>query len=236
MENSRPTDFIVRETLLSRRPDPLASLAVAFSAILIILLSILAWSDIVGAQAWMPASRRAIFQSHEYWRAWTTLFVHGDGKHLLSNLFLYFILGSFLAGYFGIFLALGAAFFFGGLVNFIVLPSMAPETRLIGLSGVVFWMGGAWLILYVLLDRKRRWMQRGLRALGVALVLFMPADTFDPSVSYKSHFVGFFLGILAGLLYFLIYRKALREAEVLEAVIEEEDDDNVPKDGNTAFS
>lgn len=223
MENPQPEDFVIRETLLSRKPNPLASLAMAVSTLAVVGLSILAWQNWGGAEDLMSASREAVYQKHEYWRAWTTLFVHGDAKHLLSNIFLFFILGTFLTGYFGISLVLTSAFFMGGLTNLLVLATMPLQTQLIGLSGVVFWMGGAWLILYFLIDRKRSLLQRFLRAMGVALVIFMPAETFDPSVSYKSHFVGFFLGIIAGLLYFSVEKKALRNAEVKEAVLPEEE-------------
>lgn len=221
VENPQPTAFVIRETLLSRRPDPLASFAMALTTFVVAALSVMAWNNFAGAGAWMPASREEVFGQHEYWRAWTSLFVHGDAKHLLSNSFLFFVLGTFLTGYFGIFLVLGTAFLMGGLTNFIVLSGMPMDTRLIGLSGVVFWMGGAWLTLYFLIDRKRSLIQRFLRAIGVALVIFMPAETFDPSVSYKSHFVGFGLGVIGGLLYFVFQKKALREAEVREAVIAE---------------
>lgn len=208
--------LILRETLLSRKPHPLAAVAMAATTLFVVLLSIVAWVDLAGAESWMRASRETVFGGHQYWKAWTTLFVHGDGKHLLSNSFLFFVLGTFLVGYFGIVRVLLSALFFGGLTNLIVLQAMPAQTFLIGLSGVVFWMGGAWLILYFLIDRKRTLMHRFLRAMGVGLVLFMPAEAFDPSISYKSHFVGFVLGIIAGLLYFWMNKRALREAEIYE--------------------
>lgn len=215
---------VLRETWLSRKPDSLAPFAMAVSTLVVVLLSIAAWMNFAGANDWMQASRADVFQHHEYWRAWTTLFVHGDGKHLLSNSFLFFILGIFLTGYFGILRVLSWAFIFGGITNLFVLSQMPEEVHLIGLSGVVFWMGGAWLILYFLIDRKRSLMQRFLRAGGVGLGLFMPAEAFDPSISYVSHFIGFALGILAGILYFMIYKKSLRAAEVYEpAPLDEEE-------------
>jgi rhomboid protease GluP len=199
----------------------------AIATLVVVLLSIVSWTNFAGAGSWMAASREEVFSRNEYWRAWTTLFVHGDGKHLLSNAFLFFILGTFLTGYFGIILVLSSAFLMGGLTNLIVLAAMPLETHLVGLSGVVFWMGGAWLILYFLIERRRRLVQRFLRAAGVALALFMPAEAFDPSISYKSHFVGFSLGIIAGVLYFSVARKALYHAEVRDAVSEDDVEDDI---------
>lgn len=223
MESVSPSSLVLRETLLSRKPDPLSPLAMAIATLVVVLLSIAAWTNFFDADVFMKASRANVFGGHQYWRAWTTLFVHGDGKHLLSNSFLFFVLGIFLTGYFGILRVLMSALFFGGITNLIVLASMPKEVHLIGLSGVVFWMGGAWLILYFLLDRKRKVMHRFLRAMGVGLVLFMPAEAFDPSISYKAHFVGFALGIFAGLLFFVINKQTLRKAEVYEAAPFEDD-------------
>ena len=38
--------------------------------------------------------------------------------------------------------------------------------------------------------------QRYLRTLGVAVLLFMPSEAFDPAISNRTHLAGFFLGVL----------------------------------------
>lgn len=126
----------------------------------------LQWFDLGGADLWMPASPEKVFNDGEIWRAWTTVFAHADLEHLLSNVFLFFILGIFLTSYFGKALIPITAFLFGGITNLIVLKTMPLQNTLIGASGVVFWMGGAWLTLFFLIDRRRSLIQRALRALG----------------------------------------------------------------------
>jgi len=86
---------------------------------------------------------------------------------------------------------------------------MPRETTLIGASGVVFWMGGAWLALYVMIEVRRTLKQRLLRALGVGLLLFFPSEAFDPQVSYLTHAVGFAMGLVSGLLVYFINRKKI---------------------------
>ena len=188
----------------------------AVFVLIMVLLSGAYWQDFFHAAETMAATKTQVFARHEYWRAWTTLFVHADGRHLISNSFLFFILGSLLAAYFGVFLVPFMALLFGGLTNLYVLSGMPGEVLLIGASGMVFWMGGAWLTLYLLLERRRSLLQRFLRAFGVGLVLFMPAEAFDPTISYSSHGVGFISGVGWGLVYFLVKRKPLRQAEVFE--------------------
>ena len=170
----------------------------------------------------MSASGSSVFAKGEIWRLWTTLFAHGDEKHLLSNSFLFFILGSFMAGYFGLKNFPLIALLFGGLINFLVLRHMPPEVNLIGMSGVVFWLGGAWLVLYFLIDRRKSLYQRTVRAIGVGLVLFFPAEAFDPSVSYSSHLIGFALGALWAVFYFLWNRRRFRSAETYRLIMDEE--------------
>lgn len=207
---------VIRETWLSRRPDPMGLAAAAFATLLLLGGSLLNWLLIERGFSGLAASGEAVFARHEYWRLWTAVFAHSDAGHLLSNSLLFFILGGFLAGHFGLTLFPGLAFVTGGLVNLFSVATYAPEIRLLGASGVVFWLGGTWLTLYLLLDRQRSWMQRTLRAGGVALALFVPSETFDPSVSYRTHALGFAVGVVTGLAWYLVHRRRFRSAEVVE--------------------
>jgi membrane associated rhomboid family serine protease len=82
-------------------------------------------------------------------------------------------------------------------------------------------MGGVWLILYFLIERRKTLFQRALRAIGVGLALFMPAEAFDPKISYQTHLVGFLFGIIFGLGYYMWKRKEFLAAEVTETVFED---------------
>ena len=114
-----------------------------------------------------------------------------------------------------------AAFAFGGLTNWIVLSGYPPTVSLIGVSGVVYWMGGVWLSLYFALDKRRTRIQRTLRIVGVALGVFMPATAFDPSISYSAHLVGFILGLLYGVFFYFRHKDTFNRALVIETVVDE---------------
>lgn len=212
---------LILSTWLSRKPHPWSFIVATAAALMMAVLSFVYLRDIAGLAQWMPASRDLVFEQNQFWRLATSLFAHADEKHLLSNSFLFFILGSFMMGYFGFWNFPIIALLFGGVTNWIVLQSMPAQTKLIGMSGVVFWLGGAWLILYFLIERRKSLYQRTIRALGVGLILFFPAEAFDPSTSYKSHLIGFLLGLLWGLIYFLWNRKRFRSAETYRLVIED---------------
>ena len=216
-----PSHWVIKETWLSQKPNPLGAFTSAVVTFTLALVSLIYWRDFFHAQSWMPASGKTVFENHEFWRAWTSLFIHADEKHLFSNSFLFFILGSFLIGYFGYLLFPILGLFIGGLVNLFVLSRLPADVQLIGASGVVYWMGGTWLILYFLLDTKRSLYQRSLRSVGVALLLFVPAEAFDPSISYLSHSAGFFAGLVSGGLYYLFQSKKFLSAVVKELAVEE---------------
>lgn len=221
----------IRETWLSRKPSPIAGMVAAISVLLLVIGAVAFLQNFHNAQEWMPASRELVFAKHQWWRLWTTLFAHADTGHLLSNLFLFFVMGYFLTGYFGILVFPLAAFAFGGFTNLLVLLSYPPEVKLIGASGIVYWLGGAWLGLYFLIDQKRTYFQRFLRAGGVALGVFWPATAFDPNVSYGAHLIGFVIGLAFGLLYYAYKKELFKSAIVYEWIVEEDeiDDSQPPK-------
>lgn len=210
----------VRQTWLSREPKGESAFVSAIMTFLLVAGSMIGWST------WgerLEATGEKVFQHHEYYRLWTTLFVHGDAAHLAANTFLFFIFGFFLYGYFGWRIFPVAAFFWGGLANLSVLGTYDPETALVGASGVVYWMGGAYLILYFFLSRQKNTWHRWLRSAGVALLLFAPSETFIPNVSHRTHFAGFILGVAFGLTHYLGRRREFLAAEVHETVIEDAD-------------
>ena len=130
---------------------------------------------------------------------------------LLSNSFFFFIFASLIYGYFGFLLFPAAAFLFGGLINLIVLHGMPSTTQLVGASGVVFWMGGFWLMMAFFIDRRRSVLHRSLKTLGISFVLFFPSEAFNPTTSYKAHLIGFFMGILFGLGIYGLFKKTFHE-------------------------
>lgn len=217
-QQASPVYQIMRQNWLTGKPNSLSAFLVTFCTLTLVLFSQIYWSNWFSAQEWMPASRELVFHKMEYWRAWSTLFVHGDAKHLLSNSFFFFIFGFLIHGYFGSWAFPTVAFLGGGLINFIVLATMPNETHLIGASGVVFWMGGFWLILSFFIDRRRGLLHRTLKTLGISLVLFFPSEAFNPSISYKAHFVGFILGLTSGLITYLVFKDVFSSKDRIETL------------------
>ena len=171
----------------------------------------------------MAASQDLIFNQHQYWRAWTALISHSDWGHLFSNLFLFAPFCYYLYGYFGPWYFPVTGFVIGGFTNMAVVKSMPAQINLVGVSGVVYWMGAAWLTLYLLIERRESVRRRLFKVLIISAVLFLP-ETYKPEISYYSHFLGFAAGVVSSLGYYLINRKQILAAVVTETIIEQDED------------
>lgn len=215
----------IRATWLSRTLHADAVIVATIASLLIALVTIIEWNNHFGVSEFLDSSYRLVYGNGEFWRLWTATLVHSDLKHLLSNLFMFFILGWFLFGYFGSALFPFSAFVMGGVLNAIILPTYNPFTTLVGASGIVFYLGGVWLALYFLIQRQLSIFQRVLRTGGVGLALFMPSEAFDPAISYRTHFLGLFVGAVVGAAYFFMHKDQFRRAEVIEQITEEPDDE-----------
>ncbi len=204
--------FVFKENWLSQKITNNALVVTLFMVFMLVLGSSFYLNNLFDAHSWMPATRNLVFQQHQYYRLWTTLFAHGDYIHLLSNLVLFFPFSYYLTGNFSWFFFPLLGFFMGGIANLIVLLTMKPEVQLIGASGVVHWMGAAWMILAFLINRHQRLSHRWLKLLGISAILFIP-DTYKPEVSYLAHLNGYLLGLLSGWLTYHFYKKKFLAAE-----------------------
>ncbi len=220
-----PGRWRLTQTWLTLEPRAESALVAAIMTFCLALASLMYWSDVLGARSWMAATGESVFQQHRYYQLWTSLFAHADAGHLASNSFLFFILSYFLYGYFGPWVSPVAAFVISGVTNWFVLKGYASDTTLVGASGVVYWMGGAWLVFYFALNRQKSLGTRLVRALGVAFLIFMPAEAFKASTSYLAHFYGFLSGIIFASSYFAIHKAKFRSVERRVFEIEELSDD-----------
>lgn len=186
------------------RPNPNALIFSLLTVLACVLLSVLYWQR-NGYSLLLAATGNQVFESKEYWRLFTTVFIHADMKHLISNMYMLSLLGYFVAGYFGFIIFPIATTFFAGVINLIAIKTYDPNVVLLGASGLVYLLAGFWFAMYVIIERQRPFIARVVRVIGVALVVLFPT-TFEPEVSYRTHFIGFVVGILIAIPYSFIYQ------------------------------
>ena len=188
-----------------------------FILFLSLLFSLAHWSsslDLVG-------TKKQIFQQHQYYKIFSSVLIHADLKHFLNNSFLLTIFGILNHRYFGPIFFPFITYLSSIFTHILALLTYSNNnTVLVGASGWVFLMGGSWLTMYILIERKDSLKKRIFKAIAVGLVIFSP-QTILPQVSYRAHLIGFIMGILTSLLYFpFIYERVKRE-ELYEELTED---------------
>ena len=208
-------EAVIKETILTQKPVP-ASFAVAVASILVLLTaSILYWADVFGVADLLPASRESVFFRGEYWRLFTSMLVHADFGHFLSNGVVFGVLAFLLYGYYGpAVYPLGTAVL-GMIATGVSLRTYPAQTRLLGASGLVYLMAGFWLTLYLLVERRIAPGKRVVRAVGFGLIVLVPT-AIEPMVSYRTHLIGFIFGVLFAMAFFARRKESLRAAERVE--------------------
>jgi rhomboid protease GluP len=170
---------IIVENWITRKLPEQGNKTTLFLVTLLVVGSALFLNDIYHAGALMPASYETVVNKHQYYRLWTALFAHGDLEHIMSNLFLFIPFAYLLAHYFSLWLFPLIGFLLGGVINFIVVHYLGGNITIIGVSGVVYWMGAAWMSLSFFIDRRESMLARFLKLSGVSLILFF-TTTFIP--------------------------------------------------------
>lgn len=213
---------IIVENWITRKLPEGGHRSTLFLVSLLVAGTALFLNDVKGLGSLMPASFETVVVNHQYYRLWSALFAHADLEHIMSNLFLFVPFAYLLANYFSLWLFPLIGFFLGGLINLIVVHYLGGNINIIGVSGVVYWMGAAWMSLSFFIDRRESLLSRFIKLSGVSLILFFPT-TFLPEVSYLSHFLGYLFGLFSGAVVYLLFRKRFLAAEIVHEVDEEKE-------------
>jgi len=176
------------------------------AALILLHLGLVLW-----AAGPFPPGRQLVLQGGllrgatggEPWRLLTSLFLHSDAAHVLWNGVSTLVFAVPLLTALGfprtalVYLASGVG---GGLA---ALYFAAPGTLIVGSSGAVAGLFGAWVVLTL---RRTRWVPLGrrerIRAAGIAMLvlpaLLRPATAAGEPISVSSHLGGLFTGMLIG--------------------------------------
>lgn len=184
-------------------PPPVSRLDIQAAAIVAVLLIVVFWASRQGAfgQDWFlaGAAQAELFTAGQWWRVFTSLWLHADMAHLAGNLVLGGMLGIFLSQLIGPGLAWLAILAAGGGGNALNLLVQPPAHSAIGASTAVFAALG--MLAVLMLKRQTPVWSKGLRrwlplATGVTLLAFLGFSGFRTDVG--AHIGGFAAGCLVG--------------------------------------
>ena len=162
-------------------------------------------------------SYEGIIQNGEWYRFLTSLFLHGDMSHLVSNMIMLFFLGDIVEkelGHFKYFILYFLAGIAGGATSlyfkYLEIQSGLEAVGSIGASGAVFGMLGG--LLWLIIRNKGKLAE--LTFIKVLFLIFytLYGGLMSSQVDNAAHFGGVLTGFLAAI---LLYRKksGLRKKE-----------------------
>jgi len=186
-------------SFLSEKPRKISFLSGVLFSLAAAAASVVSWTNPEFKQAWIGNPGK-IFMAGEWWRVLTSILLHSDMEHLLSNLLFVIPFAGLLTNYFGWKVFPGLSLTLGILTQAVSLKTYGRNENLLGASGFLYVLFGLWLALYFRAETQLRWTNRLMRVVGFGLVMFIPQE-FQPNVSYRTHFIGLTFGLLAGWIY-----------------------------------
>ena len=140
-------------------------------------------SPIVSALLYYPP-----YTSIEPWRMLTSLFVHGSILHILFNMYSLFILGPELERLVGRWRFL-VLFLLSGLGGSVAVLLSSPASAVIGASGAIFGLFGAYFVI-------ARHLGGNSRQLIIVIVINLVIGFIVPNIAWQAHVGGLLIGAL----------------------------------------
>lgn len=145
-----------------------------------------------------------VLNKHEYYRAFTCVFLHGDIGHISSNMLSLFAIGDIVERDLGhiryllLYLVSGLCASATSVFYYYVREEY---TSSIGASGAIYGVAGALLVMFLVNPYLRR--QENVIRMGIfVLFLFYPMFIGSEGIDYSAHLGGFIAG---GLFYWIQY-------------------------------
>jgi membrane associated rhomboid family serine protease len=144
----------------------------------------------------------AVILQGQYWRLFTSLFLHAGVLHLLFNLFALYVLGPPLERSIGS-LRFGVCYLISGLLSgagvlFLTVIGLVQVAQLVGASGCIMGIVGAWAGFLL---RHRQAPHAKQRLVNVLMIVGIQTafDLSTPQVSLAAHLCGLIAGFFLGL-------------------------------------
>ncbi|MCR6844977.1 rhomboid family intramembrane serine protease [Bacillus sp. IBL03825] len=170
-------------------PSARISLQPIVIALLLIQLVMIMSSDFL---LFPMASYNEYIAKGEWWRLITSLLVHVDLQHFLSNSICLFVLGSSIEkqlGHFSFIIIFFLSGILGNISSYLIMPL---EYIHAGASGGIFGLLGAQLFL--LYSRYRSSNPRDIAIFSIMICILLLFTFFNPSANPISHLTGLIIG------------------------------------------
>ena len=136
-----------------------------------------------------------VIEQLELWRLFTSMFLHSDILHLISNMIGLLLFGTFIEN-FGSKKAYIIIYFVSGIMgNIMSLFLLPPYIISLGASGAIYGLIGA-TVLLIILERNAAQL-----LLTFVYLIYFIITSFSPQINYASHIFGLITGFLLGYIF-----------------------------------
>jgi membrane associated rhomboid family serine protease len=160
-------------------------------------------SPIVTALLYYPP-----YTSIEPWRMLTYIFVHGGILHILFNMYSLFVLGPELERLVGRW-RFSVLFLLSGIGGSVAVLLSSPNSAVIGASGAIFGLFGAYFVI-------ARHLGANSRQLIIVIVINLAIGFFIPGIAWQAHVGGLVIGALVA---FVLVRTRDRQKRGIQQLL-----------------
>ena len=191
-------------TALRSGRQPVITYSIIALTVLVYITQIIPGSPVVQWGLYYPP-----LTASEPWRMITSVFLHSQGSifHLLFNMYSLFVFGRILEPAIGR-VRFVALYLITGFAGSVAVLWLAPMTAVLGASGAIFGLFGAFFVI------NRRLGGNNLQ-LVILLVLNLGIGFLVPGIAWQAHLGGLVVGALIGLVYFRTRRPDQRSTQIL---------------------
>ena len=191
----RTTPAIVTSVRRLARPEtPIVSYSIMALCVLVFVAEVFTGqlvgqgSPIVTALLYYPP-----YTVIEPWRMLTSLFVHGSILHILFNMYSLFVLGPELERMIGRW-RFATLFLLSGLGGSVAVLLSSPNSAVIGASGAIFGLFGAYFVI-------ARHLGGNSRQLIIVIVINLVIGFLVPGIAWQAHVGGLLVGALVAFVF-----------------------------------
>lgn len=191
-------------TSLRSSDRPVVTYSIIAICVVLYIAQIIPGSPVTNALVYYPP-----FTAIEPWRMITSLFVHSPGSffHILFNMYSLFVFGPILERGLGRlrFIALYLLSGLGGSVGVLLL---SPGTPVLGASGAIFGLLGAFFVI------NRRLGGNNIQLI-IVIGLNLALGFIVPNVAWQAHLGGLVVGALVALVYLRTRRSDQKNTQII---------------------
>ena len=178
----------------------ITSILIGVNVVIYIILNMFLLQNGIDVISYFDNSWWAVKGNGEYYRIFTSIFLHADLNHLLNNMFILFIIGKRYEDSEGKF-RFGLVYFFGGILASIASLSynmiLRNEIVSLGASGAIFALIGASVASVIKCRNKLRTISK--RQMILFAIFSLYAGFANAGTDNIAHLGGLISGLLIGL-------------------------------------